>query len=1065
MFLGSFLPATLAVEYPPLLQSAAWSSAETEDTRAIAWGDWDQDGDLDLAVGNYGQPNHVYENEGGMLFLDPPNDLGWSSDEADLTTSVAWGDWNSDGDLDLAVGNDGEPNHVYDNDGGTLTLTWSSTETDNTTSLSWGAIEGSTFYLAVGNYGQVNRIYGSWGAGMSLDFSLDDPENTTSIAWGDWDGDETLDLAVGNDGQPNRVYYNYYWWCDCFGDYRSTSEAENTSSVDWGDWDNDGDLDLAAGRLARTNVLENHGGGVLSPEFSTPDGSNDDDAWSVAWGDWDGDGDLELATGNSLQPNSVYENDGPPVLPVAWEGGGLDETRSVAWADWDDDGDLDLAVGNYGQPVRVYQKSGGTLTLDWSASLAEDTTGVAWGDWDGDHDLDLAVGNYEFADRVYENTGGALELNPPGGLGWSSSEIEPTSCIAWGDWDNDGDLDLAVGNDDEYEPYVSVYENDSESGTLNLAWSSSEDGQAYSIAWGDWDGDGDLDLALGGYKSSVFYLKVHENTGAGLNSLPAWTEDHRANALAWGDWDGDGDLELAVGNTGSTTAVYEKTGGSMSVVWESSETEDTYDVAWGDWDNDGDLDLATGDDFGVLVYVNKGGDMETGWRSPITGPPEDAESVAWGDWDQDGDLDLAVGNSYVAPTTPSRVYENGTVRRTARLPETPSYPFPVQRPGTTAAGPAHSSAERLGSPIAIKYDLFDDQRDIVFKIDPEYSPTGGGQWLPATQGAGGSATHDLPTYCIGPPPACPERPYTFMWDAAADDACGENVRFRISVRWQAPELIGQPLQRARMATVTPPFRLACQGWYPDTDGDGYGAGPPEGWHLAPPPGYADNDDDCDDTSDTTFPGAAENDSATDCMKDADGDGYGDPSLTGPFVPGNDCDDSNPFCYTDCTDGDGDLYCEPLDCAPGDPNINPGIVEDCDNEIDDNCNDLTDMEDPQCATGAGRVPSQLLHQGQPMVVALEANGDVTLTWHPSCVLSDNDYAVYEGSFPVFTSHESVTCSTGGATTHTFEPRVDDAYYLVVPRNANWEGSYGTNHQGDERPAAAAGCFTQAIAECE
>ena len=93
-----------------LTSSAVWSSTEADDTSSVAWGDYDGDGDLDLAVGNavlYGnsspdQPNRLYRNDGGIL---TPSAV-WSSTETDDTQSVAWGDFDGDGDLDLAVGNE-----------------------------------------------------------------------------------------------------------------------------------------------------------------------------------------------------------------------------------------------------------------------------------------------------------------------------------------------------------------------------------------------------------------------------------------------------------------------------------------------------------------------------------------------------------------------------------------------------------------------------------------------------------------------------------------------------------------------------------------------------------------------------------------------------------------------------------------------------------------------------------------------------------------------------------------------------------------------------------------------
>ncbi|MFN8456673.1 MAG: FG-GAP-like repeat-containing protein [Anaerolineae bacterium] len=111
----------------------------------------DGDGDLDLAVGNWGTPNRLYRNDNGILTASAV----WFSVEHDYTNSVAWGDADGDGDLDLAVGNENGPSRLYRNDNGVLTAVavWSSVEADSTKSVAWGDVDGDgDLDLATGGY-------------------------------------------------------------------------------------------------------------------------------------------------------------------------------------------------------------------------------------------------------------------------------------------------------------------------------------------------------------------------------------------------------------------------------------------------------------------------------------------------------------------------------------------------------------------------------------------------------------------------------------------------------------------------------------------------------------------------------------------------------------------------------------------------------------------------------------------------------------------------------------------------------------------------------------------------
>jgi hypothetical protein len=615
-------------------------------------------------------------------FCTPPLCLDWTSTEADSSWSVAWGDYDNDGDLDLAIGNGrytpgGEPNRLYRNDNGTLTAStvWSPTVSDNTSNVAWGDVDGDgDLDLAVGNNGQPTRIYlnnhGTLSA--SADWSSDESYHTTSVAWGDVDGDGDLDLAVGNGidttGESNCLYLNNNGTLSTTADWVS-DEEDVTSSVAWGDVDGDGDLDLAVGNgyyNANTAIttnqpnrlyLNNHG--TLS---STADWSSTESeaTSSIAWGDVDGDGDLDLAVGNQNQPNRLYVNDNGTLTSV-WQSNipnssGYDYwTYSVAWADYDGDGDLDLATGAHTQE-RLYRNDNGTLTTQpaWSSTEADGTYSIAWGDVDGDGDLDFVTGGVP---RLYRNEGATLTTTPA----YSTNESDFTTSVAWGDVDGDGDLDLAVGNRGKPDR---LYRNDNGKLTANAVWSSSETAATESVAWGDVDGDGDLDLAVGNAGQPN---RLYRNDNGTLTTGAVWSSDESdgTTSVAWGDYDSDGDLDLAVGNAGQPNRLYRNDNGTLttSAVYSTSEADETNTIAWGDVDGDGDLDLAVGNyEQPKRLYRNDNGTLTPSavWSSTEI---ENTLEVAWGDVDGDGDLDLASANVGQS----SRIYtnNNGTLTTSA----------------------------------------------------------------------------------------------------------------------------------------------------------------------------------------------------------------------------------------------------------------------------------------------------------------------------------------------------------------------------------------------------------------
>ena len=136
----------------------------------------------------------------------------------------------------------------------------------------------------------------------------------------------------------------------------------------------------------------------------------------------------------------------------------------------------------------------------------------------------------------------------------------------------------------------------------------------------------------------------------------------------------------------------------------------------------------------------------------------------------------------------------------------------------------------------------------------------------------------------------------------------------------------------------------CDTFYADRDDDGYGKPGDSKCYCEARGDYDESDfEDCDDSSDTTYPGAAPADSLDDCMNDDDGDGFGDASVSSPVIAGTDCDDSrfavNPSVNEDCeTDYDDDC----------DLDLNNRNADDCDDFYADRDGDsYGDPDDSQC----------------------------------------------------------------------------------------------------------------------
>ncbi|MCO8121275.1 CRTAC1 family protein [Stieleria sp. TO1_6] len=338
--------------------------------QGVACGDYDNDGDVDLYVTNFG-PNQLWMNNGDGTFTDATKSTGTQVDR--WSSSAAFVDYDRDGWLDLYVCNYVE----Y------------SFQTDKPC---FGA-NGTRDYCGPNSFrGEPDRLFRNNGRGGFTDVSaavgiasLDGAG--LGVVCADFDGDRWTDIYVTNDGMPNRLWTNQ---CDgTFKDssllsgcaYNGTGAAEAGMGVDAADCDGDGDEDLFMAHLTNeTNTLYlNDGRGGFSDRTNMSNLgaiSQTMTGFGAGWIDYDNDSRLDVLVVNGTvkrensaisshdpyprgQPNQLFRNEGKSFQDV---GDRVCDTfvlqemsRGLALGDIDSDGDTDfLVINNEGQ-ARLYR--------------------------------------------------------------------------------------------------------------------------------------------------------------------------------------------------------------------------------------------------------------------------------------------------------------------------------------------------------------------------------------------------------------------------------------------------------------------------------------------------------------------------------------------------------------------------------------------------------------------------------------------------------------------------------------------------------------------------------------
>jgi tetratricopeptide (TPR) repeat protein len=349
----------------------------------VAWGDYDNDGNVDLVFTAYGR-NVLYRNDGNGTFTDRSL-LSRIGAPAGFWTGASWGDYDRDGFLDLYV-----------------TGYVKYTRPDNRSAQARYDAENPASINPSSFPPERNLLFRNSGDGTFTEVAAaagvtDATGRGLSAAWADFDGDGWLDLYVANDQSDNAFFRNVR-----NGKFTEISHSARVSDyrsamgIAVGDWDNDGAQDLVLTHwLAQENALYTNqlsgakqrlGGGEVSKLTFMDEAdraglgqiSLDFVGWATSFVDYDNDGkvDLFIANGSTLQDkrdparlvpmrNQLFWNQGRragffDVSRVAGAAFGKEFVgRGAAFADYDNDGDEDVFIVNHGGPGILLRNDGG----------------------------------------------------------------------------------------------------------------------------------------------------------------------------------------------------------------------------------------------------------------------------------------------------------------------------------------------------------------------------------------------------------------------------------------------------------------------------------------------------------------------------------------------------------------------------------------------------------------------------------------------------------------------------------------------------------------------------------
>jgi hypothetical protein len=350
----------------------------------------------------------------------------------------------------------------------------------------------------------------------------------------------------------------------------------------------------------------------------------------IALADLDGDGDLDafLANGRNevLEPNTVLLNDGQGNFLDSGQSLGKFESWGVALADFDVDGDIDALVSNISWGEYFWNKGDGTFQRKQSVNFP-DTDGYHIGIWrfqvadlNGDGRVDLFLngccgGGLSNGPEDWQtiNAFNTIWLSNGEGLPKYTGQkmsLGSSQAVGLGDLDGDGDLDAFVANSahlDEagdakgYDPNE-IWLNDG-NGIFTDSGQRLGEQRSYSVALGDLDADGDLDVFVGNMGADEIWFNNGDGT---FSDSGQRLGDSLTRYLYLNDLDGDGDLDAFIGSDKNGRLWLNDGQGNFKVTSQRIDYAWGYAITLGDVDGNGTIDILAGKVDTAKVWLNDG---------------------------------------------------------------------------------------------------------------------------------------------------------------------------------------------------------------------------------------------------------------------------------------------------------------------------------------------------------------------------------------------------------------------------------------------------------------------------